>query len=404
MSDVNLSKLFNDTKLNQTNLKEDESLLKNILKLYKKEIEILSDLDDSQIEKRLLEVSNYDDDSQEFNKSKENLLYIKQSYYIEKQEKEEVRKNIDIDINILKDLKLNDLVDVKNIIENKEVKIEFDKLKNVIDLKKAEKEKWNEYNIVTTLSNYLNIPECNIEFISCLEEYIQFISKLDNAVNYVSRGQKDCTFKLVPSLHRIYSNDYAIHKNIYESAFKQKIVYYDKEIKNKSPEELRAEGQHFGLPTDYLDFTEAHLISLLFAVEDYKYTQQHSIVYFIDSYTYNQDTIKHAEKLIDYSDETFVDSNKRYESRSFFIKLGNSNERIHFQKGCFLKTSHEDKDEFEKKLGKYCKIVVINKESKKEILKELFNLGITFENIYPDKDNVVRSIRFYYEEMIGDDL
>lgn len=73
-----------------------------------------------------------------------------------------------------------------------------------------------------------------------------------------------------------------------------------------------------------------------------------------------------------------------------------------FKKGCFLKVSTQDKEEFKKKLLNHGKAVVINKDFKKEILKELFNLGITFENIYPDKDNAVKSIKFHYVEMQGD--
>lgn len=47
----------------------------------------------------------------------------------------------------------------------------------------------------------------------------------------------------------------------------------------------------------------------------------------------------------------------------------------------------------------HTKIIIIDKNSKKEILKELFKLGITFENIYPDKDNMVKTIRFIKEHM-----
>ena len=39
------------------------------------------------------------------------------------------------------------------------------------------------------------------------------------------------------------------------------------------------------------------------------------------------------------------------------------------------------------------------RENKEDILKELFKLGITFENIYPDKDNMVKTIRFIKEHM-----
>lgn len=79
------------------------------------------------------------------------------------------------------------------------------------------------------------------------------------------------------------------------------------------------------------------------------------------------------------------------------IRVGNCNERIHFQKGCFLRVEH--RDTLDRMFEKYTKIAIIDKDCKENILKELFKLGITFENIYPDKDNMVRTIKFIKEHM-----
>ena len=178
----------------------------------------------------------------------------------------------------------------------------------------------------------------------------------------------------------------------------KKVLFYDKDASYKNPEELRAYGQHFGLPTNYLDFTEAHLISLLFSVEEYTYSNNHSIVFFVDALSYNKDTIKSEIKLVDFSDIGQKESiEKSYSDKSYFIKVGNSNERIHFQKGCFLKVVPNDG--FELMFKNYTKIAIIDKQSKAKILKELFNLGITLENIYPDKDNMVNTIKFIKSNM-----
>jgi hypothetical protein len=391
-------KIFNIDELKEINLNEDDKLLDWLMEHNIDEIEAISSMEDSHIEKLLVEYSGLNRDSHGFDLYLKNLKYIKQSYFIEKKEIE--TKTLDIET--IKEIKLDELIDFKDFRVSSSINIEADTLDEIVKKKNEEKEKWKEYNVESTISNKTGIPESNIRFINELSEYIAFVSELDPAYNYVSRGQKDCTYDLLPSLHRQYKKDYEIHSDRYEGAFRQKIIFYDREIRNKSDEELRAEGQHFGLPTDYLDFTEAHLISLLFAIEDYQYTKQHSIVYFIDSVSYNAETVDSREKLIDYSVPSVVESMKKYSSsRSYFVKLGNSNERIHFQKGCFLKVSNQDKEEFQKKLANFCKVVIINKEFKKVILKELFNLGITFENIYPDKDNVVKSIRFHFEELTG---
>ena len=44
--------------------------------------------------------------------------------------------------------------------------------------------------------------------------------------------------------------------NLFDDFFD--LPFYDDKTEQKNVEELRAYGQHFGLPTNYLDFTEAH--------------------------------------------------------------------------------------------------------------------------------------------------
>lgn len=267
------------------------------------------------------------------------------------------------------------------------------KLKAKID----EIRKWDRDNVVDTIANELGVPSENIAFVDSVSAYIEFISSFEEK-DYVSRGQKDCTYKLEPSLYRLYKSGYVGHSSQYESIFKQRILYYDNSTDKKNDEELRAYGQHFGLPTNYLDFTEAHLISLLFAVEEYDYIGNHSIVYFVDALSHNKDVIKSERKLVDFSDnELRATLQKQYSDKSYFIRVGNCNERIHFQKGCFLKV--EPNDSLAKMFEKYTKIAVIDKDNKENILKELFRLGITFENIYPNKDNMVKTIRFNKEHM-----
>ena len=216
-------------------------------------------------------------------------------------------------------------------------------------------EKWNRDNVIETISNKLGVSSDNIAFIESVSAYIEFISSFEEN-SYVSRGQKDCTYKLQPSLYRIYENGYVGHSSQYESIFKQRILYYDNSTDKKNDEELRAYGQHFGLPTNYLDFTEAHLISLLFAVEDYDYVDNHSIVYFVDALSHNREVIKTERKLVDFSDnELRMTLQKQYSDKSYFIRVGNCNERIHFQKGCFLKV--EPNDSLEGMFQKYTKII-----------------------------------------------
>jgi|GEM_PF-1346327 len=287
-----------------------------------------------------------------------------------------------------------------SLIEPENIEIVDSKIKLIFDFKQESKlrsnlnnlESWSKENVVETISKKLDIKSDNVFLVDNLTSYIDFISTLEET-NYVSRGQKNCTYDLVPSLHRIYNDGFRNHSSQFEADFRQKALYYDNSIRDKSIEELRAYAQHFGLPTNYLDFTEAHLISLLFAVEEFDYQENHSIVYFVDAFSYNKETIRDEIKLVDFSDNELKTTKERqYSDKSYFIRVGNSNERIHFQRGCFLKV--EPNDSLNNLIKNYTKVVIVDKESKEEILKELFNLGITFENIYPDKDNMVKTIKF----------
>ena len=398
------TQLLEIDELKVENLEMDQLFLKRIIDQNEEAVDFLSKLTDAEItsiindkfpiitedEKKLLI---------------DNLVYIKLNVLVETEEAQVIQ--IDepeiISNEQIGELKLKDILNPEEFRTLNNLEIKLEQIESLVR-EKLSNDIWNEKNVINTLSEKFNLTESKIKFISTLGEYINFVANLDNPINFVSRGQEDCSFDLIPSLHRKFQKDHNMHAKRYENSFKQKILYYERDIKSRTKEELRAEGQHFGLPTNYLDFTEAHLISLLFAIENYKYLDKHSIVFFIDSASYNKAAINREEKLINYDSISEVEALEEFSSRSFFIKLGNLNERIHFQKGCFLNISPaelRDSEEFNKRISENCEIVVIDKMSKKNILTELFNLGITFENIYPDKDNLVKSINFNYEEILG---
>lgn len=116
-------------------------------------------------------------------------------------------------------------------------------------------EQWSKDNVIESVSKKFGVPIDNITFVDSVSTYIEFISGFEEN-NYVSRGQKDCSYDLTPSLYRLYEDEYVSHSSEYEDSFKQKILFYDDKTEQKNVEELRAYGQHFGLPTNYLDFTE----------------------------------------------------------------------------------------------------------------------------------------------------
>ncbi len=401
---INFS-IFKEDKMRKESLEKNQDAYYYVYGNYRKEIiEINEKFKKETIEKAFEDLLLEEDTKVIYN----NLLYLLDGVkIIEKApSKEDISSEEKTEIERIKDMTIKEVLDMNFQVTDGNLKIDIKELVSKIN-ENGRNNVWDESIVEETIANKFCIEDSsNVKFINSLSDYTQFIYELDSRLpnNLVSRGQKDCSFDLVPSLYRIHKKKQDVHAKGYEQTFRQRIAHYIKESGERSIEELRAEGQHYGLPTEYLDFTEAHIISLLFAIEEYTYKDNHSIVFFIDSSAFNKQSVNKEEKLINLQLKNEREYLKDYSSCSYFIKLPNINERIHFQKGCFLRLSPQDyldnKDLIDNLKDK-CGIAIINKECKEEILKELFSLGITFESIYPDKDNLVKSIRFSYEVMQG---
>lgn len=246
---------------------------------------------------------------------------------------------------------------------------------------------------IAFLKNYPSIPEEKVHVIQTLSEYLKVLSDINEDNRFLlSRGQKDCTFDLVSSLYR---DDVLLRKEReLLNQFTRSASFYDKSISLKSKESVTAYGQHYGLPTNYLDFTEAHLLSLFFALEEFQYKEKPSVVYLVDTEEYHCDIIGTREKFFDFSNETEASFHTdKHRNNDIFIKLEDSNERIHFQKGYFLKTASKLSQDLQKMLSQYTHCILIPQDIKETIFNELFNIGVNYESIYPDIDNLVKNIK-----------
>lgn len=236
------------------------------------------------------------------------------------------------------------------------------------------------------------IDKDNITIINSLSEFIEFIHKLD--LGYLSRGQENSEWPLLPSALRTENDTRIYNKEDITNMvneFRKTLAYYDKSYDHsKNQLEVMAYAQHFAIPTNLIDFTESHLISLLFALENYK-SQTCSIVYFVDAPSFNQSRC--GKNCIPNCSENEKDCDGG--ASSIFIKSDNVNERIHFQRGYFLKVPENyDKPDVIEEIKEFSKIVLIPYDSKMEVLYDLFKLGLSFQSIYPDLDNAAKSIKF----------
>lgn len=248
------------------------------------------------------------------------------------------------------------------------------------------------------MDNYIDyfigkgIDKDNITIVNSLSGFIEFIHKLD--LGYLSRGQENSEWPLLPSALRTENDSRIYNKEDITNMvneFRKTLAYYDKLYDHsKNQLEVMAYAQHFAIPTNLIDFTESHLISLLFALENYK-SQTCSVVYFVDAQSFNQS--KCSINRIPNCSENEKDCDGG--ASSIFIKSDNVNERMHFQRGYFLKVPENyDRLDVIDEIKEFSKIVLIPYDSKMDVLCDLFKLGIGFQSIYPDLDNVAKSIKF----------
>lgn len=304
----------------------------------------------------------------------------------------------------------NEYIEEKNEVNEKKFckKIE-DIIKSLDFIKQVDKDK---KQIGTTLEmTTKEIVEkkygiINIAEIDSFKAYIEHCDGLNEGL--ISRGQKSHEYSFLPSAMRTLKDrkNYT-SKEIEEMyiSFKQKLLHYYPSFRGKTNVEIKAFAQHFGLPTYLLDFTESHLTSLLFAVEDYEDDDNDSIVIFVDAKKFNGAKFD-THSISDCSDkESIKELETNMKNNFIFVKSDDIHNRLHMQKGCFLSFPNKrTEDDAIKSLKEYMSIAIIPRQYKSVILSAMFSMGLNFEDLYPDLDNAVKSIKFLNSIREGGEL
>ena len=206
------------------------------------------------------------------------------------------------------------------------------------------------------------------------KEYIDLIADLGDALTQtlcLFRGQP-CDKSLIPKLGRLDLVDIqSFEKGLFEDFQKRYLAYSNKVYSNEW--DLLALGQHFGLPTRLLDWTESSLVALWFAVEK-EIPEKHGVIWIFTPD--NEDIIKEKE----------IDPFKITSTKVF--SPNHISERITAQAGWF--TCHKlDNNKFLKfeTLKKYKRKLIkikIPKKSFPEIRVKLNTMGINACTVYPD--------------------
>ena len=228
--------------------------------------------------------------------------------------------------------------------------------------------------------------------INSFSEYISYVESHYNK-NHLFRGLKKVDYPLIPKIGRdeyvkMCSADPAnklydlqdLEERTMGEFIKMSVPYAD--LRTISSWEQWTMGQHHGLPTRFLDWTENPLIAAYFATENAP--ERDVVVYVIDRTQFNAET---GDDVF-----SFPDGDEVVLHIPSYI-----NPRIIAQKGVF--TVHKDPTLPLDKTpinGELCKIdqLIIPQNAVREFIKDLDWFGINRSFIYPGLDGLAVYLDF----------
>jgi len=237
----------------------------------------------------------------------------------------------------------------------------------------------------------------------CFSGYIQEEMLPHN--KYIFRGMREVSWKLQPTLFRAIYNDVdERHYGLIAVTLLYKFKYAMRgrrgtNPKNLSENEWWALGQHFGLKTVLLDWTESPFIASFFAFYKQKQKDRDAdkrIVYAISRFDI-QDKCREIEKEhIERSPKIIGDVQLFGKGSSvveFINPLSDDNARLINQRGIFTRV-HDTislekwvKTHFHGETNKciMIKIIIPDKENDRELfLRYLDGMGINYHSLFPD--------------------
>lgn len=235
--------------------------------------------------------------------------------------------------------------------------------------------------------------------ITSLSQYVDYIQNQEHrhVSQWFFRGHCDTAFKLLPSLFRISPGDtWADWDRIEEyimTQFKRESFPHLKSLPNTEIEWLTL-AQHYGLPTRLLDWTTNPLVALYFACENFQNSKDANVWLYGVASTNNclSESTWIAKKI-----------NLAGNMCENIIFPPHIDSRITNQSGCF--TIHETPNKKEPFLSletkprifdRFIKLTIAG-DIKKDILNELYYVGIHRGFIYPGLEGLTARIKFEIE-------
>ena len=202
----------------------------------------------------------------------------------------------------------------------------------------------------------------------------------------VYRGQKNISYKLIPSIGRVEQYSPNSEKRLFED-FKKRLPAYDGYVPVNDWERL-ALAQHYELPTRLLDWSENPLVAAFFAsraTSSNKLLESDGAIYILSL----------TEKVDEAIETPFDVSEVKRFRPSFFIK------RMYAQRGLF--TIHPEPT-VPLKLGEdsaaHTRItrIIIDKSFKAQLRWDLHRFGIDESTLFPDLTGMTRFLKWRTED------
>jgi hypothetical protein len=264
---------------------------------------------------------------------------------------------------------------------------------------------------VQTLSDFISVFVANSEQAKLI----------DDSRTLLYRGQADASFDLSPSVFRngLLKNE---HKMVQKLITRAANDFAD--IKNHF--ERLVIMQHYGLPSRLIDVTTNPLVALYFACIDYPDKNGEIIVFFDFLNNHNEMAVRVISALAEYHGKSEQGMRTFLSEKEFAIaKINTSdllnipyllveppmnNERIKRQNGAFAivgirQNAHSyEKEAFDLRDRIIVaanegieRSIIIPKESKKQILKELDVVGINKAFLFPELEHQTAYLKSMYE-------
>jgi len=229
----------------------------------------------------------------------------------------------------------------------------------------------NKNDHIISLTKFLKIKEGH------------FYTSKSEPGKWMYRGIKDYEYKLLPSIGRLFGQTpFTTKENLLlfeKYAFNDFKTNAYNELRESNPFIMLAVAQHHGLKTRLLDWTLSPLVALFFAVEDKrKFHIDGAIFSFQAQFLFND--FKGINSPFDENLNVY-----------HFLKTPDLSPRIKAQQGIF-QLFKDPTDEFQSAFN-LCKFR-IPAQNKKRIKRELYELGVSYETVFPDFDGICQTINY----------